>query len=78
MAVGLSDGHSYAFGITQSDLAEICGLTSVHVNRVMRQLREERLCTFRSGLVQITDPEGLARRGQFDPGYLYMNRETLK
>ncbi|WCT72606.1 Crp/Fnr family transcriptional regulator [Sphingomonas naphthae] len=76
MAVGLSDGHRYAFGITQNDLAEICGLTSVHVNRVMRSLREERLCVFRSGLVQIDDPEALARRGQFKSNYLYIVPET--
>jgi len=72
MAVDLSDGHQYACGITQYDLAEICGLTSVHVNRVMRQLREEQLCVFRSGVVEIPDPQRLARRGQFDPSYLYM------
>jgi CRP-like cAMP-binding protein len=74
-AVGLSDGRRFAFGVTQVDLAEACGLTNVHVNRVIRQLREEGLCTFRSALVEILDRDGLARRGQFDPDYLYLEPE---
>lgn len=72
ISAGLSDGRRFALGLTQNDLAEICGLTSVHVNRIMRQLREEQLCTFRSSLVEIPDPEKLARRGEFDPAYLYI------
>ena len=73
--VGLSDGKRFALGLTQADISEICGITSVHTNRVLRQLREERLCIFRSSLVEILDVEGLARRGQFNPAYLYI--ETI-
>lgn len=74
-AAGLSDGHRFALSLTQADLADICGLTNIHVNRVMRQLREERLCVFRSSLVEIPDPERLAARGQFRPEYLYLSGE---
>jgi CRP-like cAMP-binding protein len=70
---GLSDGRRFALGLNQTDLAEICGLTNVHVNRVMRALREERLCVFRSSLVEILEPEKLAARGQFNPDYLYID-----
>jgi CRP-like cAMP-binding protein len=73
VSAGLSDGRRFALGLNQNDLAEICGLTSVHVNRVMRQLREERLCIFRSSLVEILDPDRLTKRGQFDPAYLYID-----
>ncbi|WEK46317.1 MAG: Crp/Fnr family transcriptional regulator [Candidatus Andeanibacterium colombiense] len=73
ISAGLSDGRRFALGITQADLAEICGLTNVHVNRVMRQLREEGLCVFRSSLVEILDPQRLAARAQFDPAYLYID-----
>jgi len=72
VSAGLSDGRRFALGLTQADVAEICGLTNVHVNRVMRHLREERLCVFRSSLVEILDPVKLAARGQFDPAYLYI------
>ena len=71
-SAGLSNGRRFALALTQADLAEICGLTTVHVNRVMRQLREEQLCLFRSSLVEILDPIGLAKRAQFDPAYLYI------
>ncbi len=70
VSANLSDGRRFALGVTQADLAEICGLTNVHVNRVLRHLREERLCVFRSSLVEILEPRLLAARGQFDPAYL--------
>ncbi|HEX7822517.1 MAG TPA: Crp/Fnr family transcriptional regulator [Sphingobium sp.] len=73
VSAGLSDGRRFALGLTQTDISEICGLTNVHVNRVLRQLREERLCIFRSSLVEILEPDALAARGQFDPYYLYNN-----
>ncbi len=75
-SAGLSDGRRFALALTQADLAEICGLTTVHVNRVMRQLREEQLCVFRSSLVEILDPAGLAARAQFNPAYLYIDDDS--
>ncbi|MES2271453.1 MAG: Crp/Fnr family transcriptional regulator [Pseudomonadota bacterium] len=75
---GLSDGTRFALGFTQTDISEICGITNVHTNRVLRQLREEQLCVFRSSIVEIQDVEGLARRGQFDPGYLYLSHDPFK
>lgn len=77
VSAGLSDGRRFEFDITQTDLAEICGLTNVHVNRVMRQLREAKLCVFRSSLVEILDPGGLAARGQFNPTYLYIAHDRV-
>lgn len=75
-SAGLSDGRRFALALTQADLAEICGLTTVHVNRVIRQLREENLCLFRSSLVEIVDPVRLAVRAQFDASYLYINDQS--
>ncbi len=72
MAVGLSDGRRFAFGVTQTDLAEACGITNVHINRVLRSLREDGLCAFRSQTVDLLDLGNLARRGEFDPQYLYL------
>ncbi|ATE64530.1 Crp/Fnr family transcriptional regulator [Rhizorhabdus dicambivorans] len=72
-AVGLSDGRSFALDLTQNDLAEICGVTSIHMNRILRQLREDGLVTMRSSLVEIMQPERLAARGQFDGSYLYLD-----
>jgi CRP-like cAMP-binding protein len=72
VSAGLSDGRRFALGITQTDISEVCGITNVHTNRVLKQLREDGLCVFRSSLVEIQDVPALARRGQFDPGYLYI------
>jgi CRP-like cAMP-binding protein len=75
-AIGMSDGRRFRLPITQTDLAEICGLTTVHVNRVLRQLRDEQLCVFRSSIVDIADPNRLAERGQFDAAYLHLPRSA--
>jgi CRP-like cAMP-binding protein len=72
--VGLADAAGFALDITQTDLAECLGLTSVHVNRVLRRLREAGLALFRDGRVEILDPPGLARIAEFDPDYLQIAR----
>lgn len=71
-AVGMSDGRRFALGLTQTDLAEICGVTSVHMNRILRQLREDGLCVYRQSFVEMIRSDLLARRGQFDGAYLYL------
>lgn len=70
LKIGQSNGHSFRLPLTQSDLSEICGLSSVHINRVLKDLREMSLCLFRFGRVDITDPIKLANLAQFDPQYL--------
>jgi CRP-like cAMP-binding protein len=69
---GLFDGHSGALPLTQEHLADALGLTPVHVNRVLRGLREEGTATFRDRRLQIHDWERLREIGQFRPGYLYL------
>ncbi len=76
MVIGQSNGLSFKLPLTQFDLGEICGLTSIHVNRVMRELRSRALCTFRNGQVDIHQLGALMRLGQFDPGYLYFDGEV--
>ncbi|MFT3975059.1 MAG: helix-turn-helix domain-containing protein [Amaricoccus sp.] len=76
-AVGLSDGARFGLPLTQPDLAEVCGLTSIHVNRVLRDLREQGLVTVRAGIVDIREPRALARLGEFDPAYLYVERASI-
>lgn len=76
LAIGASDGSTFPLPMTQSDIGEVCGLTNVHVNRVLRQLRETGLCHFRASHVHITDLKALAEKAFFDPEYLYLNRRT--
>jgi CRP-like cAMP-binding protein len=72
--VGLATEREYALPITQTELAECLGLTSVHVNRVLKQLRERGLVEFRGGKVTIGDLAELRRAGEFDPAYLYIEK----
>ena len=75
--VEMTDGLSYDFNLTQTDLAECVGLTPIHVNRTLKELREAGLVQFRSGRVTIHDWEGLARVAEFDPAYLYLGKWHL-
>lgn len=75
-AIGYGDGKAFGLPINQTDLGEITGLTAIHVNRVLRMLREERICTFRSSRVEIADLPRLEQIGQFDPTYLYLENRS--
>jgi CRP-like cAMP-binding protein len=69
--VGLSDGDRFSLPLTQADLAEATGLTGVHVNRTLRQLRESGLLSYRSGEVEILSHGKLRKLAEFEPEYLY-------
>lgn len=73
LAIGASDGARFTLPMTQSDLGEVCGLTNVHVSRVLRDLRDAGLCQLRSSRVHLVDLKGLVARARFDPEYLYLN-----
>ncbi len=69
--VGLASDGRFTLPMTQPDLAEASGITGVHVNRVLRVLRERGLMTFKGGEVSITDMKGLTAIAEFEPHYLY-------
>lgn len=69
--VGLSDGGSFSMPLTQADLAEACGITAVHVNRCLRELRENGVLLVKAGDVRVLDQERLKHLAEFDPDYLY-------
>ena len=71
-AVGLSDAHLCDLPITQLDVADALGLTDVHVNRVLKELREHGIVEFRHGLITVLDWEALQDAGEFDPAYLHL------
>ncbi|MCE7798118.1 Crp/Fnr family transcriptional regulator [Sphingobium sufflavum] len=60
----------YSFPVVQEHLADATAMTSVHVNRSLKALRDDRLATVRQGMVQIHDWVGLMKVGEFDPTYL--------
>lgn len=69
--VGMARDGAFQLPMTQPDLAEACGITGVHVNRVLRVLRERGALTFKSGQVRILDRKVLETIAEFEPDYLY-------
>ena len=72
--VGLAGDCRYALPLKQVDLADATGLTSVHVNRMLRKLRNDEILTFRGGEVVIHDWERLQRVAEFHETYLHLER----
>ncbi|MFC3556035.1 Crp/Fnr family transcriptional regulator [Sphingomonas qilianensis] len=73
--VGLADESGYDLPLTQADLGDCTGLTAVHVNRTLKELRGDQLITFQNNRVTIHDLAGLRRAGEFDATYLYLERQ---
>jgi CRP-like cAMP-binding protein len=73
-SVDLAAGGRFDLPLTQADIADVSGLTSVHVNRMLKSLRDGGLLTFRSGEVIIHDWERLQQVAEFSPDYLYLER----
>jgi CRP-like cAMP-binding protein len=69
-AVGLAEEFSFAFELTQVQLADALGLSTVHVNRILQELRGLGLLEWGNGSVTILDWEALRALGQFDETYL--------
>ncbi len=71
---GQGNRHSFALPITQNDLADATGLTNVHVNRTLRELRSRTIVTARSKMVTIHDWPQLVSIADFDQAFLLLNR----
>jgi CRP-like cAMP-binding protein len=65
-AVGMVDARRFALPLTQEMLADALGITLVHVNRVLQQLRQQGLIEFASGFVGLLRPKALAEIAEFD------------
>lgn len=71
-AVGLADDLQCDLPLTQADFGEACGMTAVHTNRTLRELRDEGLAAWRSGRLTIQDWNGLKALAGFDGTYLQL------
>lgn len=71
-AVGLTNGDNYELPITQIELADTMGLTSVHVNRVLKRLRAEGLIAMKGRKLIILDVERLKALSGFNSNYLHL------
>jgi CRP-like cAMP-binding protein len=67
LAVGRAEETSFDLPFSQEVIADVLGLSVPHLNRVMQQLRAERLITSRARLVELTDMESLQRLAHYQP-----------
>ena len=73
--VGLTDGTRCEFPLTQNDLADATGLTAVHVNRTLQELRRAGLIVLQDRVLTIPDLEALKNAALFNDNYLHLDRE---
>lgn len=76
--VGMGDRTGFGCPLTQYHLADALGLSAVHVNRILRHLREQGLMTFRKGKVSFDDFDGLVELAVFDTDYLDQDGPLLR
>jgi CRP-like cAMP-binding protein len=70
----LVEDYTFQLPVTQVDLADALGLSSVHVNRVLQELRGSGLITLRGGAVHVLNWEGLKAACDFNPTSLHLAR----
>ena len=73
-AVGLCSDYSVELPVTQTDIADALGLSTVHVNRTLQEIRGAGLIKFSRGRLVALDWEGLCDAGEFEQSYLHRQR----
>ncbi|HEY9013030.1 MAG TPA: Crp/Fnr family transcriptional regulator [Devosia sp.] len=73
--VGRARDNSLTVPITQVELGDTLGISSVHVNRVLQEMRERNLVTWKGPRIDILDWDALAAAAEFDVRYLHLERE---
>ena len=71
-AAGLVHDGVCELPLTQMHLSAATGLSAVHLNRTLQELRKRGLVTFYGGRLAIPDRNALAALGNFSPDYLYL------
>jgi len=74
-AIGRAKHNRCEFPLTQNDLADATGLTAVHVNRTLQELRGDGLIELERRQLHILDLERLMDASMFNPNYLHLDHE---
>lgn len=74
-ALGLASDYRLTLPITQAALANAVGISTVHINRVLQELRQRGLITWEGGQMHILDWPALAKTADFDDRYLHLVQE---
>jgi len=73
-SIGLVKDGSFELPVTQADLSDAFGLSTVHVNRTLQELRSDGLITSAGKTVTINDRKELQRIAQYNPDYLHIDQ----
>jgi CRP-like cAMP-binding protein len=76
--VELVRAGTYDLPVSQLELAEMLGITPVHANRTLQEMRKQGLVEFAGGVVTIKDFDALKRTAEFDAAYLYLDRQDRR
>jgi CRP-like cAMP-binding protein len=76
-AVELVEDHACDLPVTQAELGDALGISTVHINRVLQELRRENLISLKGRSLKVLDWEALQKAGEFDPTYLHLVKEAL-
>lgn len=76
-ALGLADARGFRLPLTQAAIGDALGISTVHVNRTLQQMRRDGLIESHGKFHGISDWEGLKRTGDFDPSYLHLKRDLI-
>ena len=75
MRVGLAKGDSIDWPLTQAQLGEVTGMSAVHVNRTIQELRNRDLVVLKDKTLTIPNLDALKSVAMFNPNYLHLDRE---
>jgi len=70
--VGLTSGNSYTLPVSQGELADTTGMSNVHVNRSLMELRRRGLIQLSGKTLTILDVPALKALAEFKPNYLHL------
>ncbi|WP_443136768.1 helix-turn-helix domain-containing protein, partial [Methylobacterium sp. Leaf113] len=71
--VDLATENSYPFPLIQLDLGDATGLSNVHINRVLQELRRLGLVVFKERRVTLPDVAAIKAYAGFNPNYLHLH-----
>ena len=76
--VGLAHENEFSFPASQVDISDATGMTPVHANRMIQQLRATNLIQWEGPRIRVTDFAGLRALGEFDDSYLHLRTAACR
>jgi CRP-like cAMP-binding protein len=77
LTVGLVEDGGFSMPVTQVELGDTLGLSTVHVNRTLQELRRRQLIDLRGKYIRVLDLRALEDTGLFNKAYLRLNDRLL-